>query len=248
MTAVRLVAICHDTTGHPLLGRAAVAAAGRRRARRRAAGAGPPTAAVGPSAATAASSHGEGATRPSRRVTGGGGPPPSPPVTRPGRGPRPLPDPPRRWLPLPSAAVEPSAPAPGGEGSFIPRRPRPPRDRGGSPRETSYRTDAAAPAPRSVPAWLRARRPPWAPAVTLVPFPARVQLALVFGGTAPYPVHLVRGQRVLKALAAHPAGRADRLRPGYLPGPRPVGGHREEQLRIRLQAGGRPPPVAPFLL
>ena len=103
----------------------------------------------------------------------------------------------------------------------------------------------------AVPAGLGPRRPPRIPAVTLVPLAlplaAHVQQALVLRGPAPDPVHLVRRQGVLQALAAHPAGAADRLRPFYLASPRPVRGDWEEQLWIRLQAGGRAPPVTPFL-
>jgi hypothetical protein len=156
--------------------------------------------------------------------------------------------------PKPAAAAEPfrrSRLLAGRKGSVTPRRARPPRARGGNPRETSHGTHAAAPAARAVPAGLGPRGPPRVPAVTLVPlslpFPADVQLALVLGSPAPDPVHLVRRQGVLQALAAHPAGAADLLRPCYLPSPRPVRADREEQLRIRLQAGGGSPPVTPFL-
>jgi hypothetical protein len=83
--------------------------------------------------------------------------------------------------------------------------------------------------------------------IALLALSAQVQLALVFGGTAPDPVHLAGGQRELQALAAHPALGADLLCPGYLVPGRPVGGDWEEKLRVRLQAGGRLPPVTPLL-
>jgi hypothetical protein len=90
---------------------------------------------------------------------------------------------------------------------------------------------------------------PWScsrPLIALLALSAHVQLALVFCGAAPDPVHLLGGQRELKALAAHPAGGANFLSPGYLVPGRPVRGHWEEKLRVRLQAGGRLPPVAPL--
>jgi hypothetical protein len=220
---------------------------------RRASDAGPPTAAADPSAATATGCYLSGTSRPLA-----GSPGAAPPRGRPGGPgraavPRPLPDPLRRWLPRPAAAEEPFRPAPAArqEGFFTPPRPRPPRARGGSPREMSYRTDAGAPAPRPVPAGVGPRRPPRVPAVTLVPLPlpfaACVHLSLVLGRPAPDPVQLVRRQGVLEALGTHPASGADRLRPGCLARPRPARGDWEEQLRIRLKAGGRAPPVTPFL-
>jgi hypothetical protein len=84
--------------------------------------------------------------------------------------------------------------------------------------------------------------------LAVLPLPAYVHLALFLVHTAPDPVSLVRRQRVLQALPSHPAGGADRLRLCDLPGARPYGRDREEHLRIRLLAGGRPPPVVPFLL
>lgn len=222
---------------------------------RRAEGAGPPTAAVGPSAATATGSYLAGdvtSPAPGHRRR-------RPPAVTPGdpagqRSPSAPRSPCDGGSPKPAAAAEPlraSRLPRGGKGSFIPRRTRPPRVRGGSPRETSHGTDAAAPAARTVPARLGPRRPPRVPAVALIPlslkFAADVQLALVLRRPAPDPVHLVRRQGVLQALAAYPAAGADRLRPCYLTRPRPVPANREEQLRIRLQAGGRAPPVKPFL-
>lgn len=68
--------------------------------------------------------------------------------------------------------------------------------------------------------------------------PTHVELSLVLGRPAPYPVQLMRRQRVLQALAAHLATGTDRFRPGYLAGPRPVRCDRKEQLRISLLAGG----------
>jgi hypothetical protein len=90
---------------------------------------------------------------------------------------------------------------------------------------------------------------PWScsrPLTALLALSAHAQLALVFRGAAPDPVHLPGGQRELEALAAHPAGGADFLGPGYLVPARPVRRHREEKLRIRLQAGGILPPVTPL--
>jgi hypothetical protein len=90
---------------------------------------------------------------------------------------------------------------------------------------------------------------PWScsrPLIALLALSAHVQLTLVFGGAAPDSVHLPGSQRELEALAAHPAGGADFLGPGYLVSARAARGHREEELRIRLQTGGRLPPVAPF--
>ena len=192
-----------------------------------------------------------GTSRPPCRVTGGDGPPPSPPVTRPGSGSPSAPRSPATVAPQPAAAEEPFRARACREAGRVlhPPRPRPPRVRGGSPRKTSYRTDAGAPAPRPVPAGVGPRRPPRVPAVTLVPLPfaARVHLSLVLGRPAPDPVQLVRRQGVLEALGTHPATGADRLRPGCLARPRPVRGDWEEQLRIRLKAGGRAPPVTPFL-
>jgi hypothetical protein len=221
---------------------------------RRASDAGPPTAAADPSAATATGCYLSGDVpsplpghrwrRPPAVATGdpaGQRSPVRSPIPCDGGSPS---QPPRK---------NPSAPAPaaGQEGSFTPPRPRPPRARGGSPQEMSYRTDAGAPAPRPVPAGVGPRRPPRVPAVTLVPLPlpfaACVHLSLVLGRPAPDPVQLVRRQGVLEALGTHPASGADRLRPGCLARPRPVRGDWEEQLRIRLKAGGRAPPVTPFL-
>jgi hypothetical protein len=91
---------------------------------------------------------------------------------------------------------------------------------------------------------------PWScsrPLIALLALSAHVQLTLVFGGAAPDPVHLPGSKRELEALAAHPAGGADFLGPGYLVPARPARGHREEKLRVRLQAGGRLPPVTPLL-
>jgi hypothetical protein len=82
--------------------------------------------------------------------------------------------------------------------------------------------------------------------IALLALSAHVQAALVFGGAAPDPVHLPGGQRELEALAAHPASGAHFLGPGYLVPARPARGDREEKLRVRLQAGGRLPPVAPL--
>jgi hypothetical protein len=90
---------------------------------------------------------------------------------------------------------------------------------------------------------------PWScsrPLIALLALSAHVQLPLVFGSAAPDPVHLPGGQRELQALSAYPAGGADFLGPGYLVLARPVLGHREEKLRVRLQAGRRLPPVAPL--
>jgi hypothetical protein len=85
--------------------------------------------------------------------------------------------------------------------------------------------------------------------VLLLVFPlaADVEPALVLSRPAPHAVQLVRGQCVLQALGAHSARGANRLGPGYFLLARPLRGDREEQLRIRLLAGGRPPPVAPLL-
>ena len=98
------------------------------------------------------------------------------------------------------------------------------------------RRGPGAPAP-----WSRSR-----PLIVLLALSAHAQLALVFCGAAPDPVHLTGGQRELEALAAYPAGGADFLGPGYLVPARPVRRDREEKLRVRLQAGGRLPPVTPL--
>jgi hypothetical protein len=87
---------------------------------------------------------------------------------------------------------------------------------------------------------------PASPAALVLP--THVELPLVLGRPAPHPVQLMRRQRVLQALAAHLATSADRLRPGYLTGPRPMRRDGKEQLRISLLTGSRSPPVAPFCL
>jgi hypothetical protein len=90
---------------------------------------------------------------------------------------------------------------------------------------------------------------PWScsrPLIALLALSARVQLPLVFSSAAPDSVHLPGGQRELQALTTYPAGGADFLGPGYLVPAGPVLGHREEKLRVRLQAGGSLPPVAPL--
>ena len=122
--------------------------------------------------------------------------------------------------------------------SSPPRRPRPPRRRRGSSIYTrrsgrySCGVNATPTRPRTI--------PPFALA-------AQVQLTLVFRRPAPHPVDLMRCQRVLQALTPHPARRADLLGPGDLPGGWPARGDWEEELRISLLAGSRPPPVTPLL-
>ena len=90
MAAVRLVAICHDTTGHPC------SVARRPDIGAHADGPKAPVPQPPPSARLLPPPLAlvpRGTSCPPRRVTGGGGPPPSPPVTCPGSGPRPLPGP-----------------------------------------------------------------------------------------------------------------------------------------------------------
>ena len=179
---------------------------------------------------------------------------PSSSVARPGSGPPAAPRSPPSGGDSPSKPppASPSVPRPprDGKGSFIPRLSRPPRGRQGSPRKIrrSYRTDSASSAAHPVPAGLDPRRAPRVPPVPLLALPvtARLKLALVLARPAPDPVQLVRRESVLQTLAAYQAGGADRLRPGYLAGPRPVRRDREEQFWIRLPAGGRPPPVVLF--
>lgn len=67
--------------------------------------------------------------------------------------------------------------------------------------------------------------------------------SLVFCRSAPHPVHLMRGERELQALAAYLARGAHRLGPGYLVTARPVSRDGEEDIRVGGAAGGFLPPV-----
>src|SRR5580692_3227821 len=69
------------------------------------------------------------------------------------------------------------------------------------------------------------------------------QAALLLGQAAPDSLQGAGGQGVTKAVAAHRAGGADRLRASYLPEGRARSGDREEQVGIGGLAGGERPPL-----
>jgi hypothetical protein len=163
----------------------------------------------------------------------------------------------RRRSPVRSSSLRDDDGPPSGRRRSPPCRPRPRaavrgvRKAQSVKRKNLYRTDAGSSTPPTATARFGTPLPcdvPPFPLLLTLPLAAHVQPPLVLGRPAPHAVHLMRRERVLQALPPHLAGGTDRLRPGYLPGARPARRHGEEQLRIRLPAGGQLPPVAPLLL